>query len=144
MRVRGHDDERIDTQPFALVVVIETFSDDKTGFFGNENGQLFDDGKSQIVNSYPFLNLIRFHSNCRLISCEELKMKRGNAPTTRDYAQAARRDAVPQPLSRTSERPCRSRSGAVGNRPQPRRRTYPSGDSVFFNHHLFPSFLPCT
>ena len=79
MNVCGHDDVGIDTQCFMVVAIVEAFSDNQAGFFSDKNGQPFDDGESQVINSGPILDLARFHKQTTPLIAAILGESRGDA-----------------------------------------------------------------
>ncbi len=64
----GHDNKSIDTEPFVLVTVVETFSDDQTTFFGYKYRQPVNRCKGEIIKWRIIVDLEAFHFGCQFVS----------------------------------------------------------------------------
>ncbi len=67
--MRGHDDERVDTEVLLTVTEIEAIADDTAWFFADEDRQLLDDREGEEIDGIVLENAVGFHGLARMMWC---------------------------------------------------------------------------
>ncbi len=94
MQVGGHDNKSIDAKLFLAITKVQAVCDNGAGFWGDENGEPFDDGVGQVIDGGLGVDAIAFHKG----DCKRRVERGAGLPTKK-------------------ERPSVGSGGTVGGRP---------------------------